>query len=128
MPELDPTLIPALHVLEAKPPAEQAAFFTSALTAPAADATPATKAAHAIFRWAALSDVDPAVLETTLRGAGLGEACAAAASQCWGTHGDAARHGLLLASTKIHKLVDLDWKFGGECNMYTGCMRFLPTD
>ena len=113
MPELDPALVPALHVLEAKPPAEQAAFFTSALTAPSADATPATKAAHSIFRWAALGDVDTAALESTLRNAGLGEACAAAASQCWGTHGDAARHGLLLASTKIHRLVDLDWKFGG---------------
>eukprot|EP00966_Prymnesium_polylepis_P236941 5479781-Prymnesium_polylepis.2 len=109
----DAALVPALHTLEGKPAAEQEAFFTAALAAPAADATPATKAAHAIFRQAALADVDAAALEAHMRSSGLGEASAAAASQSWATLGEAARHGLLSAATKIHRLVDLDWKFGG---------------
>ena len=110
---IDPALIPALHALEQTPASEQAAFFTSALTTPAEDATPAAKAAHAIFRRAALADLDAAALQANLRNAGLAEACASAAGQCWETHGEDARYGLIFASTKIHKLVDMDWKFGG---------------
>ncbi|KAL1526136.1 hypothetical protein AB1Y20_014864 [Prymnesium parvum] len=110
-------LVAALQSLEGQPPAEQAAFFTAALDASAADeprAPPATRAAHAVFRHAAANDLDGAALEAALRREGLGEACAAAAALCWATHGDAARWALLHRALRIDRLVDLDWKFGGE--------------
>lgn len=112
-PLFDRALLPPLHALQAMAPAEQAAFFTSALSRLDQDATSATKAAHAIFCKAALLDMDAERLEAALQSMGLAQACAAAASQCWDTHGATARRQLLLDSTEIHQLTDVQWKFGG---------------
>lgn len=106
----------ALLEVEALLPAEQTALFSAALRSIEDDASPAAKAAHTLFCRAALADLDAPALEAELRRVGIGQACAACAGQCWANQGEAARHGLLLAATSITRLVDLDWKFGGEAS------------
>lgn len=113
--EIDSASLSALLELEALSPDDQTAFFSDALQVVDDDATPAAKAAHAIFRRAALAGLDTATLEAEMCSAGLSQTCAASAGHCWATQGEAARHALLLASTNIQRLVDLDWKFGGTC-------------
>lgn len=115
---MDPALIPLLHVLEAKSSAEQAAFFTSVLVDGNSLTSPAAKAAHATFCFAAMHGMDAPTLEAALHDLGLGHTCAAAAAQCWGTHGDDVCYGLISQSTNIHQLVDLDWKFGGMLSLF----------
>lgn len=108
---LDAALLPPLLDLESQSPAELAALFASAINLQTA--SPAAGAANQVFRQAALTDLEPQQLETRLRAAGVGPVCAAAAAQCWATHGIDHRRTLVADAVTVRKVIDVDWTFGG---------------